>query len=298
MKGKIMITILGATGNIGSRLTSILLEKGEKVRAIARSEDKLKSLAQAGAEIYAGDATNIEFLTKAFSGAKAAFILIPPNLQAENVRAYENSVGEKIFEAIKKSEIKYIVNLSSIGADLSEGTGPVKGLYDQEQRLNKINGLNVLHLRPAYFMENTLMFTGMIKNNGIIGSPNKADLKLPMIATKDIAKAAAEELTARNFSGIKVRELYGQRDLTFNEIAKIYSEKIDKPGLQYIQFPYEDAETSMIKMGLSVDMAKQFSELSKAFNIGLIKIKPRNSNNTTETSIEEFANIFAAVYKK
>ncbi|MEW6701346.1 MAG: NmrA family NAD(P)-binding protein [Bacteroidota bacterium] len=291
-----MIAIMGATGNIGSKLAAHLLEKGEKVRVIARSADKLKELENKGAKVFAGDAANVEFLTAAFTGADVVFALIPPNMAAENMRAFYNSFGEKIAEAIRKSGVKNVLNLSSHGAELSEGTGPIKGLHDQEERLNKINGVNVLHLRPTYFMENTLMFAGMIKNMGVIGSAIKGDAKMAMIATKDIAKVAAEEISKRNFSGVKVRELYGQRNVTMNEVAEIFGNKIGKPELKYTQFPYDVAEKGFRQFGISEDVAKQYIEMSKAFNEGMIKMQPRNSDNTTETSIEEFSNIFAAVY--
>jgi len=131
---------------------------------------------------------------------------------------------------------------------------------------------------------------------GMIGSAIKGDTKMSMVATKDIAKVAAEEISKRNFSGVKVRELYGQRDVTMNEVAEIFGSKIGKPDLKYTQFPYDMAEKGLQQFGISEDVAKQFVEMSKAFNDGMIKMQPRNSDNTTETSIEEFSNIFAAVY--
>jgi uncharacterized protein YbjT (DUF2867 family) len=293
-----MITILGATGNVGSKLTANLLAKGKKVRVIARSADKLETFADQGAEVFAGDASNTEFLSKSFSGSDAVFVLIPPDQTKPNFREYQNQFGEVISEAIKNSGVKYIVNLSSHGADLSEGTGPIKGLHDQEQRLNKLSDVNVLHLRPTYFMENTLMFAGMIKNMGIMGAAVKGDLKMPMIATKDIAKVAAEEISNRKFSGKIIRELYGQRDVSMNEVAKIFGEKIGMNDLSYTTFPYAAAEVGLKQMGLSDELAQSYIEMSKAFNEGLIKSQPRNSENTTQTSIEEFSDMFASLYNR
>lgn len=293
-----MITILGASGNIGSKLASLLLEKGEKVRVIARSADKLKELENKGAEVFAGDASNAEFLSTSFSGSDAVFVLIPPDLTKPKFREYQNQFGEVIAQAIKSSGVKYVVNLSSHGAELSEGTGPIKGLHDQEERLNKLSDVNVLHLRPTYFMENTLMFAGMIKNMGIMGSSMRGDLKMPMIATKDIAKIAAAEISERKFSGKTIRELYGQRDVSMNEVAKIFGEKIGMNDLTYTTFPYAAAEVGLKQMGLPDDLAQSYIEMSKAFNEGLIKSQSRNSENTTETSIEEFSNTFASLYNR
>src|SRR3990172_9135243 len=172
-----MYAIMGATGNVVGKVADILLGRGEKVRVLARSEDKLKPFKDRGADVAAGDASDARYLTKAFSGADAVFTIIPPNMTASDYRAFQNKVGESIATAIRNSGVKYVVNVSSLGADLPEGTGPIKGLHDQEQRLNKLEGVNILHLRPAYYMENLLWTIDMIISKGIIGETIKSDLK-------------------------------------------------------------------------------------------------------------------------
>lgn len=292
-----MIVITGATGNIGSKLTEILLSRGEKVRVIGRNADKLKQFTAKGAEAAAGDVADTGFLANAFAGADAVFALIPPSMAVDDFRAYQNTVGTSIAAAIAKSGVKHVVNLSSQGAHLPDKTGPIKGLYDQEARLNKLAGVNVLHLRPTYFMENLLMNVGMIKKMGIMGSAVQGGIKFAMIATKDIAVYAADRLAKRNFTGTSVVDLLGQRDLSLEEAAAVIGKKINKPDLKYVAFPYADAEKGMVGMGLKPDMAKLYIEMSKALNDGLFAVGiPRNAENTTPTSIEEFADFFAKVY--
>lgn len=292
-----MYVILGATGNIGSKLTDILLMKGERVRVIARTAANLKKLVDRGAEAAVGNADNPEFLTKAFAGAYAVFTMIPPNYQASDFRAYQNKFSTSIVAAIKDSGVKYVVNLSSQGANLPDGTGPIKGLYDNEQRLNKFKDVNIMHLRCAYFMENLLMNIPLIKNSGIMGSAIKGDLKFPMIATKDIASVASEYLMKRNFSDRGIRDLLGQRNVSLNEAAAIIGKKVGKIDLKYVQFTYTDAEKGMTQAGLSPDVSRLFVEMSKAFNESLIAFPERTSANTTPTSIEIFADFFTHVYK-
>ncbi|TAN42334.1 MAG: NAD-dependent epimerase/dehydratase family protein, partial [Nitrospirae bacterium] len=152
-----MIVITGATGNIGRKITTSLLSQGRKVRVVGRDAGRLAGFAAQGAETAVGDLRDVPFLTQAFSGATAAFALIPPNVSAADFRAYQNEVGAGIAVAIQNSGVAHIVNLSSQGAHLTEGTGPVKGLHDQEERLNRLPDVNILHVRPTYFMENLLM---------------------------------------------------------------------------------------------------------------------------------------------
>ncbi len=290
-----MIVITGASGNIGSKVTAHLLSQGQRVRCVSRRADKLKELADKGAEIAACSLEDAAALTKAFSAADSIFAMIPPNYSATDFRAYQNVIGSSIAEAIRKSGVKYIVNLSSQGAHLPEKTGPIKGLHDQEERLNKLSGFNILHMRPTYFMENLLANIDMIKKMNMMGSALRGDLKFPMIATKDIARFTAERLLKKDFSGTSVRDLLGQRDISMNEAAAIIAKKINKPDLKYVQFSYEDTEKALVGMGISTDVAKLFVEMSKAINERLIMDTPRTEENTTETSFEEFAEIFVGL---
>lgn len=294
-----MITIIGATGHIGKRTAELLLKKGLKIRAVMRNAEKANDLKKKGADIVAGDVNDSNFLTTALRGSDAAFVMIPPNYGAPDMRADQNKTSESIVEAVKKSGVTHVISLSSIGAHLSAKAGPINGLYDHEQRLNKVDGVNVLYLRPGYFMENLLMNVGLIKNMGIVGGPLSADAKIPMIATNDIAVEVAERLGKRDFSGKTVRELMGQRDISMKEATRAIGQAIGKPDLNYVQFAYEDAEKAMVQMGLSADVARLMIEMNKGFNEGTIKpTQARGAETTTATSIEEFTRtVFAAAFK-
>ena len=291
-----MYVITGATGNIGSEIARRLLQLGKKVRAISRDKNRLKSIADQGAEIRPGSLDDAKFLTEMMEGATAVFAIIPPDLHAENYSAYQNKLGEAIATALRQSKVPYVVHLSSVGADLSSGTGPIAGLHLQEQRLNRLDA-NVLHLRPSSFMENFFASIPMIREMGIMGSPAKPDLRHPLIATRDVGAVAAERLNRLDFKGKTVLELLGQREVSMTEVTKILGAAIGKPDLPYVQFSYEDAENGMIQAGLSPDVAKQLVEIDRAINEGLIKFVPRTAENTTPTTIEEFAKIFTEAYK-
>ena len=293
-----MYVIMGATGNIGSKLANILLDKDEKLKVIGRSSERLQALVDRGAIGAIGDIADTGFLTNAFKDAKAVFAMIPPNYQAKNFRHDSNEMGDHIIEAIKGSGVKHVVFLSSHGAHLPDKTGPVKGLYDVEQKLNNLDEVHILHLRPTNFMENLFAQIGMIKNMGITGGAIRSDLKISMIATKDIASAAADHLLKRDFSGKAVHELLGERDVSMEEVTKVLGERIGNPDLHYVQFSPEDEKKGLMDFGMSDDASDQLVELSQAMNDGLLAVNiPRTAQNTTRTSIEEFADFFAQVYK-
>jgi uncharacterized protein YbjT (DUF2867 family) len=183
--------------------------------------------------------------------------------------------------------------LSSLGAQLPEGAGPISRLHDVEQRLNRVAGSHILHLRPGYFMENLLWNRDLIATQRINGTPLRGDIAVPMIATRDIAAVATERLLRRNFSGKKTQELHGQRNLTMTEATAIIGKTVGQPALSYVQFPYDAAEQAMLGMGLSADVVRNFIEMYRAFNQGLVTpMEIRSQANTTPTSFEAFATVF------
>ena len=293
-----MITILGATGHVGGKIADILIKKGEKVRLVARSADQLRPFVSKQAQAFVGDALDTEFLVKAFKDTDAVYTLIPPNFKAEKFLDYADKIGESIARALEIERVNYVVNLSSGGAELPKGTGPIVGLNHMEERLNEIKGLKVLHLRPSYFMENLLWSIDLIKLKGINGDAVRGDLKFPMIATKDIAAYAAGRLMKRDFFGSSVRYLLGQRDLSMIEATEIIGRKINKPGLAYVMVPYDEAEKEMVGAGLSPDVSRLFIEMSRAFNEGRIRAEKRMPENTTPTSFETFCDeVYVPAYK-
>jgi uncharacterized protein YbjT (DUF2867 family) len=294
-----MYVITGATGNTGREVAEKLLAKGEQVRVVGRNAKRLEPLVTKGAEAFVADITDTAALTKAFSGAKAVYAMIPPDWAAPDVLAHYQRVGDALATAIEKSGIKYAVVLSSVGADKPDKTGPVVGLHNFEKKLSAISGLNALYLRPAGFMENLLGQAGVIKAFGTMAGPVKGDLRIPMIATRDIGDAAADALLQLNFQGKSVRELQGPRDLTNTEAAKIIGAAIGKPDLTYTQMPPAQLKPGFMQMGMSSNMADLLLELSDAQNSGHLKaLEPRSPRNTTPTTLETFAaEVFAPTYQ-
>src|ERR1700746_420162 len=242
-----MYVILGASGNTGSIIADSLLSKGKKVRVVGRDAGRLQRFVRQGAEAFTGDMSDAAALTKAFRGARAAYLLLPPITSRED----QERESDAIAQAVTESGLRYAVYLSSYGAHVPEGTGPVTGLHSSEQKLNAIGGLHVLHLRAAYFMENNLEAVSMIQGMGIFGHALLPDLKLPMIATRDVGDYAAQRLLNLDFSGKQTRELLGERDLSMTEATGVMARGIGKPDLRYEQFSYDQVQHALTQAGFS-----------------------------------------------
>lgn len=283
-----MYAITGATGHTGTVVVEQLLAAGKKVRAIGRSTEKLQSLAGKGAEPFIADLTDAASAIRAFSGADSVYLLIPPKPESQDPLAYRKQVTDALATAIAKAEVKHAVALSSFGADKPSGTGPVVGLHELEEKLKAIHGLNALHLRAGYFMENTLAQVDVVEEFGATAGPLLADLKVPMIATRDIGAAAALALL-NPVSGHQVRELLGQRDLTMTEAAQVIGKAIGKPDLGYVQSPDAQTRASLVQMGMSEKVADLLLEMADAMNTGHMRaLEARSAANTTPTSFETF----------
>lgn len=294
-----MYVVTGATGHTGNVVAKALLARGEKVRVVGRNADRLKALIAEGAESFAADLTDVAGVTQAFVGAKAVYMMMPPNLASPDFRAFQDRVIDAITAALRSTGVTHAVTLSSIGADKPNKTGPVVGLHYLEQQLNGIDGLNVLHLRAGYFMENTLAQIGIIRATGMAAGPLRPDLKLPMIATRDIGEIAANALLSLDFRQKQARELLGQRDISMTEVAQIIGRAVGSPNLQYTQAADGQVRAALNQLGMSSNMADLILEMSAALNSGHMRaLEPRSVQNTTPTSYETFVTEeFVPVYE-
>jgi uncharacterized protein YbjT (DUF2867 family) len=293
-----MIVITGATGRTGRVAAEALIAKGEKVRVVGRDAKKLEPLAHKGAQAFVGNVEDVASMTKAFEGATAVYLVLPEDTSQQDLRSHQERVSDSYAEAVATARVPHVVALSSIGAQHAEKTGPIVGLHNMEEKLNEISGLNALHLRAGYFMENLLMSIPTIRSMGILPGGLKGDAAMPCIATKDIGAYAATRLAARDFYGCSVQELHGQRDISMKEAASVVGKSIDQPNLGYTQVPFGMLEPALVQMGLPKNTAALLIDMWKGANEGLIvPLEARSPKNTTPTTLESFVTeVFAPAY--
>ena len=281
---------MGATGHIGHVIVDDLLKRGHVIRAIGRNEKKLRTLLGQGAEIYMYDFDDVEGLTEAFKDCYSVFCMIPPNLK-EDESAYQDLVGEAICRALKNTKVARVVNLSSIGAELAEGTGPIKGLHRQEERLNDIKTIHdLIHLRAGFFMENISSSVPSILYENEINAMLDGDTPIRMVATRDIGWKAADLLERTDPVNHSVFDFVGPQEITYDNVANILGKTWDIPNLKYVQISFEEERDKMLKAGMNPKTVDLLLEMFQAFNAGKIKstqeLTPEHCGTTT---FEEFA---------
>jgi uncharacterized protein YbjT (DUF2867 family) len=284
------IAVTTPTGHVGSAVTDSLLEFGGDitVKLLGRRADKLKGYIDRGAETAVGVQDDANYLVEATRGVDALFWVTPPGYGADDLRAFQNRLAQAAATAIRKNNIARIVNLSSVGAQLTLGVGPISGLHDVEQILDGA-AANVINLRPGFFFENLLWQMDSIRKWGRISLPISGTKSYPMIACRDIGHAAAARLVDGRWTGHSVQELHGPADLTFKDVAQTLGEVLGRK-IVYIKCDRQEMRDTLLGSGMSENAADLMLEMYDAVESGTLRTtQPRSAATTTSTTLAEFA---------
>ncbi|MEJ1238371.1 NAD(P)H-binding protein [Chryseolinea sp. T2] len=287
--------ITGSIGHISKPIIEALVNAGKEVVVITSSNDRVKEIEALGANAVVGQVQDAAFVKDVFRGADVVYTMIPPIWQTSNWKSSQLEVAKTYADAIEENGIRYVVNLSSIGADIGSGVGPVDALHDFEKMLNGISSLNVKHLRPSFFYYNLLAQIGLIKQAGFMGANYGAD-SVFLVHPKDIAQAAAEELLSLSFEGNSVRYVIGD-ERTGREIAQVLGRAIGKE-LNWVEFTDEQQKHGLLQAGLSETHASGYTDMGMSLRQGnMQRDAKKNKPVFAATKLEDFAKEFAAAFK-
>lgn len=264
-----MFVIAGVTGNTGKIVADTLLERGLPVRVIVRSAEKGAAFAARGAEVAVADLGDAEALAAALAGARGAYLLIPPNMAEADFYGYQVRTAAAIGAAVRESRVPHVVFLSSIGAELESGTGPIAGLYRAEAELRAAEATGTVStlLRAGYFVENVAGSFGGLPH-GVLPTFFPADFPIDMITTRDIGRVAAE-LLMEGASASSVVELGGP-GLTMNDVAAAIGEVTgQRPTV--VSNPLEVMVETLVGYGVPASVARLYHEMTGAIIRGEIR---------------------------
>jgi uncharacterized protein YbjT (DUF2867 family) len=291
--------ITGSLGHISKPVIQKLKVAGHAITVVTSNQDRVKEIEALGAKAAVGSVEDAAFISKSFAGSDAVYLMIPPNWTLTGGwLEYQQKVVHNYINAIKANGIKNVVLLSSVGAHMRKGSGPVDGLGYAEEKLGELKDVNVKMLRPSYFFYNLFGMAGMIKHMNILGSNfGSTNEKLALVHTSDIADVVSEELLGLKFKGHSVRYIASDERHP-KEIAEVLSKAVGKPGTPWVEFTDDQALQGMLQNNLPKTIADGYVELGAALRTGKAqedywKNKPVQLG---KVKLEDFAKEFVGVY--
>jgi NAD(P)H dehydrogenase (quinone) len=253
-----MYVITGATGHTGSIAARTLLEDGKKVRILARSAEKARPLAERGAEVVIGDLFDTKTLEKALDGATSMYLMSPPDMTAKDFVAERIPLLEKVVRTARGAKVRHVVLLSSIGAQVPSGNGPIQTLYAAEQALRRAE-IPSTFVRASYFVENWAAVLPVAKKDGVLPTFLPAGLTIPMVSTPDIGRVVALALL-EGPRGTRIKELGGPADASANDVAAVVS-KILGRDIAVAEAPLDAVVPTFTSFGISANIAGLYRDM-------------------------------------
>lgn len=295
------IIVTGSLGHIGKPLTEELVLKGHHVTVVSSKAEKQNDIENLGAKAAIGSLEDVSFLETTFNGADIVYTMVPPANYFDHsldLVGYYQRIGTNYAEAIEKTGITKVINLSTIGGHLDKGNGILRGAHHVENILNKLSDdISITHIRPTEFYYNLLPQVHSAKNNGFIGSNIGNEVVNCWVSPIDIAAAIANEIEI-GVSGRKVRYVASE-ELTYTELATIIGKAIGKEDLKWLQFTDEQMENGLVQIGMKPEIAAGMVEMYQAINAGLLyeDYKLNKPKEMGKVKMKDFAEDFAKAYQ-
>jgi uncharacterized protein YbjT (DUF2867 family) len=279
-----MFVITGATGKTGSVAAKTLLAAGKEVRVVARDAKKAEGLKALGADVFVADLTDQAALERAVAGAEGVYFLSPPDMTATNFVADRKALTEKQVATFARAKVPHVVLLSSVGAQLAAGNGPIRTLHTIEQQLRRA-GIPSTFVRASYFAENWGAVVPPVKQDGVLPSFIGLDTPTPTVATPDIGKTAARALLDGP-RGYRVIELAGPADPTPKEVAATFAKLLGRP-VNAVAAPLAAVVPTFMSFGISQNIAALYQEMYEGFASGHVTTERSSEHVRGTTTLEE-----------
>jgi uncharacterized protein YbjT (DUF2867 family) len=222
-----MYAITGITGKVGGELARTLLEAGEPVRAVVRNGRKGEQWAARGCEVALAEMADAAALTRAFNGAAAVFVLLPPTFDPQPGFPEARAVIDSVMTALQAARPVRVLCLSTIGADAAQ-ENLLSQLTLMEAAVRELR-IPVTILRPAWFIDNAAWDLGPAREAGTIQSfLSPTTRPFPMVAASDVGRVAAR-LMRETWTGIRTVELEGPTRVSPNDLADAFASALGKP---------------------------------------------------------------------
>ena len=283
-----MIVVTAPTGHIGSQLLQHLVDGGEPVRVIARDPSRLPKDVRDRVEVVQGSHADQAVVDEAFSGADSGFWLVPPDPRAASLEEAYVTFSRPACAAFRSRRVRRVVSISGLGrgTPMAGRAGHITASLAMDDLIAG-TGVALRTLTMPSFMDNLAGQAGAIREQGMFFSPMLPDRPFPTCATADIAAVAARLLLDHTWTGQENVAVLGPEDLSFDQMAQIVSEVLDRP-VRFKQIPMEGFKQRLVGFGMSEAIVQGYADMMTAKNEGLDNAEPRTPEATTPTSFRQW----------
>ncbi|MCA9670077.1 MAG: SDR family oxidoreductase [Myxococcales bacterium] len=265
---KILVT--GATGNIGSQTTKLLLERGASVRVGVRSPERAQWARDKGAEVVRLDLDDQASVRAALDGVQRALLVAP------FVEGFDASVKMHIALA-KEAGLEHVARISAFGANADAELNASRWHGASDKALAE-SGLAYTIVQPTFFMDNLINFSGeTIRSQGALYGAS-AGKPVSYISSADIAAVAAKVLEQPSQYNEKTLALTGGEAITDEKIAALVSEATGKT-VKYVEISSEQQAESLAAAGLPPWMVTAL--------VGLERVKAQGWGAGVEPTVKQ-----------
>jgi NAD(P)H dehydrogenase (quinone) len=270
-----MYIVMGITGRVGGAVAHTLLRQGKNVRAIVRNSQRARPWLQRGAELFQTDFGDAPALQEAFTGVKGGFVMIPPYFAPAPGFPEARAIISALREALSAVRPPKLVCLSAIGAQHNLGLGLITQSHIMEQELSSLP-ISSAFLRPAWFMENSSWDIASARDSGeILSFLQPLDRSIPMVATADVGRIAAETLL-KSWAGNRYIEIEGPQQYSPNSLALVLSELLHRP-VQARSVSRAQWDAIFQSQGTAPDRTEARIEMLDGFNSGWIRFQDQGT---------------------
>lgn len=291
------IIVTGSLGNISKPLATELVQQGHAVTVISSQPDRRAAIEALGATAAIGSFEDADFLAATFAGADAVYAMVAGGYREPDSRVYSQRIGRHYAQAIQQAGVRRVVQLSSWGAHLDHGTGGILGSHDVEEILAALPGVALTHLRPTSFFTNYYSFVGMIKGGGFMGANYAGNYRVALVHPRDIAAAAAEELTKPTAPAGRTVRYVASCEHTQDEVVQALGTAIGRPDLRWVVFTDEQMRANLLQNGLPASTAADIVDIYASMSSGtLAEDYEQQKPALGKVKLADFAKEFAAAF--
>jgi uncharacterized protein YbjT (DUF2867 family) len=262
-----MFAIAGVTGHTGKVVADTLLAKNHPIRVVVRDKNKGAQWKVRGAEVAEASLDDSVSLGRALKGAQGAYILLPPDATTTDFFGSRAKMIDAIGRAVVDAGLPHLVFLSSIGAHVPKGHGPIGAPYRAERTFETL-GIGTTFVRAAYFLENYGTVLAVAKNDGVLPSFLPAHFVHSVVTTTDIGRVAAQALLDGP-RGRRVVELSGPADVTPADVAVTLTELLGRT-VSVVEAPLDAVVPTFMSFGISQHMSEVYRGMYEGFINGVV----------------------------